>query len=86
MHIRELLPAPYHLLSEQEMRKRIQAVRSHYGKKLVILAHHYQRPEIVELSDIRGDSLQLAQYAAKQAEADYIVFCVCILWLKVLIS
>lgn len=69
------LPAPYPMLSEQEMRKRIQAVRSHYGKKLVILAHHYQRPEIVELSDVRGDSLQLAQYAAKQAEADYIVFC-----------
>lgn len=69
------LPAPYPTLSESQMRARIQAVRNHFGNKLVILAHHYQRPEIVELSDIRGDSLQLAQYAAKQSEADFIVFC-----------
>ncbi|KAB8028111.1 quinolinate synthase NadA [Fluviispira multicolorata] len=69
------LPAPYPSLSIEEMRLRIQSVRDHFGKKLVILAHHYQRPEIVELSDIRGDSLQLAQYAASQKDADYIVFC-----------
>lgn len=69
------LPEPYPTLSEQEMRARIQAVRAYFGKKLVILAHHYQRPEIVELSDVRGDSLQLAQYAAQHSEADYIVFC-----------
>ncbi|KAB8036955.1 quinolinate synthase NadA [Silvanigrella paludirubra] len=69
------LPAPYPSLTEQELRERIQSVRSFFGKKLVVLAHHYQRPEIVELSDVRGDSLQLAQYAAQQTEADYIVFC-----------
>lgn len=69
------LPAPYPSLTEREMRTRIQSVRDHFGKKLVVLAHHYQRPEIVELSDVRGDSLQLAQFAAKQTEADYIVFC-----------
>lgn len=69
------LPVPYPTLTEQEMYKRIQIVRSYFGKKLVVLAHHYQRPEIVELSDVRGDSLQLAQYAAQQTEADYIVFC-----------
>ncbi|APJ04683.1 quinolinate synthase NadA [Silvanigrella aquatica] len=69
------LPAPYPSLTEQEMRDRIKEVRNYFGKKLVVLAHHYQRPEIVELSDVRGDSLQLAQYAAQQTEADYIVFC-----------
>jgi quinolinate synthase len=69
------LPAPYPTLAEQEMRDRIQSVRSYFGKKLVVLAHHYQRPEIVELSDVRGDSLQLAQFAAMQTDADYIVFC-----------
>ncbi|BBH54169.1 quinolinate synthase NadA [Fluviispira sanaruensis] len=69
------LPEPYPSLSIEEMKERIQKIRIKFGKKLVILAHHYQRPEIVELSDIRGDSLQLAQYAASQKDADYIVFC-----------
>ncbi len=40
----------------------------------VIMAHYYQRPEIQDLADLVGDSLQLARDAA-QAQADVIVFC-----------
>jgi quinolinate synthase len=45
-------------------------------KKLnaVILAHNYQVPEIQDLADYVGDSLGLAQQAAKTS-ADVIVFC-----------
>jgi len=40
----------------------------------VILAHYYQLPEIKEIADFVGDSLQLAQQAAS-VDADVIVFC-----------
>jgi quinolinate synthase len=33
-------------------------------KNAIILAHYYQQPEIQEVADMVGDSLQLAQYAA----------------------
>ncbi len=42
-------------------------------KNAVILAHYYQTPDIQELADFKGDSLALAQYAAK-SKADIILF------------
>ncbi|MDA9572438.1 quinolinate synthase NadA [Flavobacteriaceae bacterium] len=42
-------------------------------KNAVLLAHYYQEPAIQELADYLGDSLYLAQQAAK-VEADIIVF------------
>jgi len=41
---------------------------------LLILAHHYQRDEVVDCAHFRGDSLELAKRAASSA-ARYIVFC-----------
>lgn len=43
-------------------------------KNAVILAHHYQRPEVQEAADFVADSLRLSQQAAKTG-ADVIVFC-----------
>jgi len=69
------LPEPYPSLSDEELIARIQGVKQRLKKKVVILTHHYQRPEVVALGDVRGDSLKLAQYAASQDEADYVVYC-----------
>src|SRR6202045_1097455 len=43
-------------------------------RKAILLAHHYQEPEIQELADVVGDSLELAR-KAREAEGDIIAFC-----------
>lgn len=75
MLYQEPLPAPYPQLSDAELMSRIRAARAALGARVVILAHHYQRPEIVGFGDFRGDSLKLAQLAATQKDAEAIVYC-----------
>ncbi|MFH1448489.1 MAG: quinolinate synthase NadA [Candidatus Micrarchaeota archaeon] len=40
----------------------------------ILLAHNYQKPEIQDIADYLGDSLDLCKTAAK-TDAEYIVFC-----------
>lgn len=40
----------------------------------IILAHNYQRPEVQDIADITGDSLELSR-AATKTDYDVIVFC-----------
>ncbi len=44
------------------------------ARKAVVLAHNYQPPEIQDIADFVGDSLELSRQAA-QARAEVIVFC-----------
>ena len=44
------------------------------ARNAVILAHNYERPEVQDIADFTGDSLELARKAAS-VEADVIVFC-----------
>jgi quinolinate synthase len=43
-------------------------------RKAILLAHHYQSPEIQELADVIGDSLELAR-KARDFSGDAIAFC-----------
>src|SRR5262245_20756805 len=72
---RQALPDAYLRLADDELDVRIAAAKAALGERLVILGHHYQRDEVISFADVTGDSLKLAQFAARQRHADYVVFC-----------
>jgi quinolinate synthase len=43
-------------------------------KKAIILAHNYQRPEVQEIADYTGDSIELSRKAMEEKDAELIVF------------
>ena len=67
--------ADYKKLPKDELKSRVNAIKSRLGKSLVILGHHYQADDVIELSDFRGDSFKLSKTASEQKTAKYIVFC-----------
>ncbi|UAL51170.1 MULTISPECIES: quinolinate synthase NadA [Metabacillus] len=71
----EKMPPHYKELSEEEMIERVIRIKEKLGRRLLIPGHHYQKDEVIQFADITGDSLQLAQAAAENNEAEYIVFC-----------
>ena len=56
----------------RELKERLLELKKE--RNAIILAHYYQRDEIQEVADFRGDSFLLAQKAA-ETDADVIVFC-----------
>lgn len=53
---------------------RAEIERLRHERKAVILAHYYQKPEIQDLADFVGDSLELSRKAA-ETDAEVIAFC-----------
>jgi quinolinate synthase len=69
------LPDRYTLATPDELEAWIADAKRALGERLLILGHHYQRPEVIRWADQRGDSFKLAQFAADNDQATDIVFC-----------
>lgn len=69
------IPPEYLHLDGVELTARIRAARDELGDRVVILGHHYQREEVIQFADLRGDSFKLSQYAASSTTAEFIIFC-----------
>ncbi|MAF61231.1 MULTISPECIES: quinolinate synthase NadA [Pseudomonadota] len=63
---------PRENLSGLDLRAEIDRLRKE--KNAVILAHYYQKPELQDIADFVGDSLELSRIAA-DTDADVIAFC-----------
>lgn len=63
---------PLTSLAGLDLRAEIERLRRE--KNAVILAHYYQRPELQDLADFVGDSLELSRKAA-ETDAEVIAFC-----------
>src|SRR4051794_26577203 len=64
----------YRDASPQQLADWIRAAKATLGERLFILGHHYQRDEVMEWADARGDSFRLSVLAQEHPSAEYIVF------------
>jgi quinolinate synthase len=64
------VPSP----ADPDLVARARAAREALGDDVFVLGHHYQRDEVIQLADARGDSFKLAQDATANG-AETIVFC-----------
>jgi quinolinate synthase len=61
--------------SIEELHERVGAAKAALGDRVFILGHHYQRDEIIQWADARGDSYRLSVLAQQRPDAEFIVFC-----------
>jgi quinolinate synthase len=69
------IPRDYFKMDSEERSARIWSLRRQLGERLVVLGHHYQRDEVIQFADFRGDSFKLSQQAAERSDAEFILFC-----------
>jgi len=72
------LPRPvteYQSLPAEDLCERTRAAKRTLGNRVMILGHNYQRDEVIQHAEFRGDSLKLAQLAEQRSDRPYVVFC-----------
>ena len=68
-------PGELPAVSDPNLVERARAARKALGSRAFVLGHHYQRDEVIEFSDVMGDSFKLAKDAAARPDAEFIIFC-----------
>jgi len=63
------------VIEDKGIMEQILKLKKDMGDELVILTHHYQRNEIIDIGNFRGDSFELSRKAAADKNARFIVFC-----------
>jgi quinolinate synthase len=58
-----------------QLRERIKEAKQSLGDRVLILGHHYQRDDVIEFSDIKGDSLDLSIKTSNTTGVEYVIFC-----------
>ena len=69
------VPTRYLRMSPEQVESGIRYARKELGTKVVVLGHHYQRDDVIQFADFRGDSYLLSKQAAAAKEAKWIIFC-----------
>ena len=69
------VPTRYLKMSPEQVEAGIRYARKEIGTKAVVLGHHYQRDDVIQFADFRGDSYLLSKEAAAAKEAKWIIFC-----------
>lgn len=62
-------------LNDIQVLEEITRLKHKLKNQVVILGHHYQQDDIIQFADKIGDSLQLAQEAARLKTFPHIIFC-----------
>jgi quinolinate synthase len=75
LRLQSPLPERYTTATGDELAAMIGAAKSALGPRVYVLGHHYQRDDVMQWADARGDSFGLSRMAAEVAEAEFIVFC-----------
>src|SRR5947208_8320458 len=75
LRIQTALPERYSGATDDALAAWIAAAKSTLGSRLMILGHHYQRDEVMQWADARGDSFGLSRLAAANTTAEFVVFC-----------
>ena len=69
------VPTRYLKMSPEQVESGIRYARKEIGTKAVVLGHHYQRDDVIQFADFRGDSYLLSKQAAAANDAKWIIFC-----------
>ena len=69
------VPTRYLKMAPEQVEAGIRYARKEIDTKVVVLGHHYQREDVIQFADFRGDSYLLSKEAAATKEAKWIIFC-----------